>query len=128
MLSGEASVTPKAGTGPVEAVGGGRVSFERISRNRSLRRLRDMTLMPEVPSARSASLTSAQLATVQRVWHIAGLPPVSGYGAAVLAIAVASDRTLPEMLASVDFDNEASLADSVEALLQWCQRTFRWPR
>ena len=52
-----------------------------------------MTLTPEVPSARSASLTSAQLATLQRLWHIAGLPPVSGYGIALLAMAVAADPT-----------------------------------
>lgn len=84
-----------------------------------------MTLQTEVPFARSASLTSPQLATLQRLWCIAGLPPVSGYGAAVLTIAVAPDRTLPDMLASVDFDNAASLAESVEALLQWRQRTFR---
>jgi hypothetical protein len=87
-----------------------------------------MKLQPEATSARSASLTGPQLATLQRLCHIAGLPPVSGYAAAVLAIAVAPDRTLPYMLASVDFDNAVSLADSVEALLQWRQRTFRWPR
>ena len=81
--------------------------------------------MPEVPSARSASLTSAQLATVQRLWHIAGLPPVSGYGIALLAIVVASDPTLVDMLSSVDFDDAGSVADSVEALLQWRQRTFK---
>ena len=84
-----------------------------------------MTLTPEVPSARSASLTSAQLATLQRLWHIAGLPPVSGYGIALLAIAVASDPTLVDMLSSVDFDNASSVADSVEALLQWRQRTIK---
>jgi hypothetical protein len=80
-----------------------------------------MTLLLEVPSARSASLTSAQLATVQRLWHVAGLPPVSGYGTALLAAAVASDPALTDMLSSVDFDS----AGSVEALLQWRQRTFR---
>jgi hypothetical protein len=84
-----------------------------------------MTLMPEVPSARSATLTSAQLTTVQRLWHIAGLPPVSGYEIALLAIAVASDPTLADMLPSVDFDNADSVADSVQALLQWRQRTFK---
>jgi hypothetical protein len=84
-----------------------------------------MTLQSEAPTARSASLTSPQLATLQRLWRIAGLPPVSGYGAAVLAIAVASDRRLPDMLASVDFDNASTLADSVETLLRWRQRTFK---
>ena len=87
-----------------------------------------MRLQPEAPSARSASLTSPELATLQRLWHIAGMPPVSGYGAAILAIAVASDRTLPDMLASVDFDNAASVVDAVETLLRWRQRTFNWPR
>jgi hypothetical protein len=84
-----------------------------------------MTLLPEVPSARSASLTSAQLATLQRLWHIAGLTPVSGYGTALLATAVAFAPTLADMLSSVDFDNAGSVADAVEALLQWCQRRFR---
>jgi hypothetical protein len=84
-----------------------------------------MTLPLEVPSARSASLTSPQLASLQRIWHIAGLAPVSGYGTVVLAIAVASDWTLADMLASVDFDNAGSVADAVEAVLQWRQRTFR---
>jgi hypothetical protein len=84
-----------------------------------------MTLTPEVQSARSAGPTSAQLATVQRLWHIAGLPPVSGYGIALLAIAVASDPTLTDMLSSVDFDSADSVADSVEALLHWRQRTLK---
>jgi hypothetical protein len=55
---------------------------------------------------------------------MAGLPPVSGYGSALLAIAVASDPTLTELLSSVDFDSPGSVADAVEALLQWRQRTF----
>ena len=84
-----------------------------------------MTLQPELRSARSAGLTRPQLATLQRLWHIARLPPVSGYGASVLAIAAASERTLADMVASVDFDNAASVADAVEALGQWRQRTFR---
>jgi hypothetical protein len=84
-----------------------------------------MTFPLEVPSARSASLTSAQLATLQRLCHLAGLPPVSGYGTALLAAAVASDPTLADMLSSVDFDNAGSVADAVGAVLQWRQRTFR---
>ena len=74
---------------------------------------------------RTATLTSQQLATLQLLWHVAGLPPVLGYGTAVLAMCVASDRTLPEMLSSVDFDNAGSVADAIEALLQWRQRTIR---
>ena len=77
------------------------------------------------PSARSASLTSQQLATLQLLWHVAGLPPVLGYGTALLAMSVASDRTLADMLSSVDFDNAGSVADAIEALLQWRQRTIR---
>ena len=84
-----------------------------------------MTVSLDVPSARSATLTTQQLATLQRLWHIAGLPPVLGYGTAVLAISAASDRTLADMLSSVDFDNAGSVADAVEALLQWRQRTIR---
>ena len=80
-----------------------------------------MTPLSEVLSARSASLTSSQLATLNRLWHIAGLAPVSGYGTALLAIAVASDPTLADMLSSVDFDHAGSVADAVEGL----QRTFR---
>ena len=84
-----------------------------------------MTLLPEAPATRSASLTSAQLATLQRLWHLAGLPPVSGYGTALLASAVASAPTLADMLSSVDLDNADSIADAVEGLLRWRQRTFR---
>jgi hypothetical protein len=83
-----------------------------------------MTHLLEVPTARSASLTSSQLATVQRLWQLAGLPPVSGYGAALLATAVASDPTFADMLPLIDFDNAGSVADAAEALLQWRQRTF----
>ena len=84
-----------------------------------------MTVSLDVPSARSASLTSQQFATLQLLWHVAGLPPVLGYGTAILAMSVASDRTLPDMLSSVDFDNAGSVADAVEALLQWRKRTIR---
>jgi hypothetical protein len=83
-----------------------------------------MTLPLEVLPACSVSLTSAQLASVQHVWSMAGLPPVCGYGSALLAIALASDPTLTELLSSVDFDSPGSVADAVEALLQWRQRTF----
>jgi hypothetical protein len=40
-------------------------------------------------------------------------------------MSVASDRTLADMLSSVDFDNAASVAGAVEALLQWRLRTIR---
>jgi hypothetical protein len=84
-----------------------------------------MTVSLDVPSARSASLTSPQLATLQLLWHGAGLPPVLGYGIAVLAMSVAADRTFADMLSSVDFDDARSVADAVEALLQWRQRTIK---
>jgi hypothetical protein len=98
--------------------------FERVSRSGSRIRLRDMTNLLEVRFARSASLTSSQLVTMQRLWHIAALPPVSGYGSTFLAVAATSDPTLADMSSSVDFDNACSLARAVDALLQWRQRTF----
>jgi hypothetical protein len=87
-----------------------------------------MALQFETPRPRSASLTSAQLVTLQRLWHVAGLPPVSGYGTALLAIAVASTPTLADMLPLVDFNNPDSVADAVEALLQWRQATMKLSR
>ncbi len=84
-----------------------------------------MSVPLEVPAARSASLTSLQLATLQRLWHIAGLPPVSGYGTALVAIAAAADAALSNTLSSVALDNADSVADAIETLLQWRQRTFR---
>jgi hypothetical protein len=83
-----------------------------------------MTIRLEVPPCRPATLTSSQLETVQRLWVLAGLPPVVGYATAVLALAVANDATLAEMVLSVDFDNAASTFGAVEALLCWRQRTF----
>ena len=44
-----------------------------------------MTRPAEVLFARTASLTSSQIAMLQQLWQIAGLPFVSGYGIAVLA-------------------------------------------
>jgi hypothetical protein len=61
---------------------------------------------------------------MQRLWVLAGLPPVAGYATASLALALASDATLSGMLLSVDLDTVGSVADAVEALLQWRQRTF----
>jgi hypothetical protein len=97
--------------------------FEHGSRSGSSIRLRDMTNLLEVRFARSASLTSPQLVTMQRLWHIAALPPVSGYGRTFLAVAATSDPALANM-SSVDFDNAGSVAGAVDALLQWRQRTF----
>ncbi|MCU1399969.1 MAG: hypothetical protein JWN62_3078 [Acidimicrobiales bacterium] len=83
-----------------------------------------MTRQLEVPAARPASLTSSQLAKVERLWQLAGFPPVSGYGTALLAIGVASDETITDMLPSVNFDDAGSVAPAVEALITWRQRTF----
>jgi hypothetical protein len=83
-----------------------------------------MTHQIEVSTVRPASLTSSQLATTERLWQLAGLPPVSGYGTALLAIGVASDPTLSDMLPSVHFDDADSVSAAVEALVQWRQRTF----
>jgi hypothetical protein len=84
-----------------------------------------MTHQLALRAVRPASPTSSQLATAERLWQLAGLPPVSGYGSALLAIGVASDPTLAEMLPSVRFDDADSVTAAVEALLQWRQRTFR---
>jgi hypothetical protein len=102
----------------------GELSVHGTSRNGSYCRLHGMTLVPGIAPARSASLTSAELATLQRLWQIAGWTAVSGYGSALLAIAAASDSMLADWLRCVDFDNASSVRDAVEALLQWRPRTF----
>ena len=84
-----------------------------------------MTVTIETPPARSASLTTSQLEAVQRVWGIAGLPPISGYGATFFAMAVATNQTLSATLTTLDFDDADSVTNAVEELLQWRQRTFR---
>jgi hypothetical protein len=84
-----------------------------------------MTVSLEAPPTRSASLTTSQLETVQRVWGIAELAPTSGYAATFLAMAVAMNHTLTATLDTVDFDDPDSLSNAVEQLLQWRQRTFR---
>jgi hypothetical protein len=84
-----------------------------------------MTISLEALRTRSASLTTSQLESAQRVWHIAGLPPASGYAAGFLAMAVASDRTLAATLTVVDFDDAESVANAVVKLLNWRQHAFR---
>jgi len=84
-----------------------------------------MTCPVEVLFAPTASLTSPQIAALQHLWQIAGWQPVSGYGIAVLAMSAASDRTLADMLSSVDFNDAASVTDASDALLQWRQRTIK---
>jgi hypothetical protein len=84
-----------------------------------------MTVSLEAPPARSASLTTSQLETLQRVWGIGGLPPASGYAATFVAMAAATDQTLAATLAVVDFDDADSVTSAVAELLGWRQRTFR---
>lgn len=61
---------------------------------------------------------------MQRVWGIAGLPPTSGYASTFVVMAVATDQTLVATLTTVQLDNADSVANAVEQLLQWRQRTF----
>jgi hypothetical protein len=69
-------------------------------------------------------VASSQIAPLQRLWEIAGLPPVSGYGSVILGMAAASDPTFAATLSEVDFDDCVSISDAVNALLRWRQRTF----
>ena len=62
------------------------------------------------------SLTTAQLEMVQRVWRIAGWPPVTGYGILVLAAVVAANAPLAATLTTVDSDDANAVAAAVEAL------------
>jgi hypothetical protein len=78
----------------------------------------------DATTARQPSLTTAQLAMVQRVWHLAGWPPVSGYGTVVLAVTVAANGPLAATLTTVDFDDASSVAHAVEALC--CARVRMW--
>jgi hypothetical protein len=84
-----------------------------------------MTLPFDVLSARPASLSSPQLVTLQRLWRIGGLTPISGYGIAVVAMAAASDRTLADTLSSVDFNEAGSVTNAIDALLQWRERAIK---
>jgi hypothetical protein len=67
----------------------------------------------------SSSVTSSELAAVQRLWSIAGLTPTYGYGAVILALLLGSAPTLVGMVSLLDFDDAAAVADAVDALLQW---------
>src|SRR6476659_3413650 len=87
-----------------------------------------MTLRIDVPASRLATLTASQLETVQRLWSLAGLPPLTGYGAVFLAIAVGADRAVARRVTSVDFNDPYSVAGAVEALAQWCASCGDGPR
>jgi hypothetical protein len=90
----------------------------RTSRTVAFSRLQVMGT-PAATRCRSSSLTTAELGGVQRLWSIAGLPPVSGYGAAIFAVLLAATPALVEMVSSIDFDDAAAVADAVDALLEW---------
>ena len=88
-------------------------------------RSHDMTVFRETPPARSASLTTSQLESVQRVWQIAGFPAVSGFAATFLAMAVASAPTVAATLTTVDFDDVDSATNAVNELVRWRAQAFR---
>ena len=75
--------------------------------------------IPGATRSRSSSLTTSELAAVQRLWSIAGLPPTSGYGAVILAVLLGSAPALVDMVSSIDFDDAVAVADAVDALLHW---------
>jgi hypothetical protein len=85
----------------------------------------------EATQQRSPSVTGAEFVAVQRVWSIAGWPSVSGYGAAVLAVLLASAPELVDLASSIDADDATAVAAAVDALLQWRddaeQHLFRPP-
>ncbi|MEP7114809.1 MAG: hypothetical protein ABI862_16190 [Ilumatobacteraceae bacterium] len=83
-----------------------------------------MNVSLQASPTRSATLTTSQLESVQRVWEIAGLPPTSGYAATFLAMAVASSPTLAATLTSVDFDDADSVLRAVEELGRWRHHAF----
>jgi hypothetical protein len=66
-------------------------------------------------------LTTSQLDNVLGLWRLAGLAPTTGYGAAILAMSVASNHVLAATLTSVDLDDTTSLACAVRTLKQWRQ-------
>jgi hypothetical protein len=75
-----------------------------------------MTSTLEATASRPRILTAKQLEMVQRVCHLAGWPPVSGYGIVALAATVAANGPLTATLTSVDFDDASSVANAVKAL------------
>jgi hypothetical protein len=64
-------------------------------------------------------VTTSELAAVQHLWSIAGLPAVSGYGAVIIALLLASAPALVDMVSSIDFDDAVAVAHAVDALLEW---------
>ena len=75
-----------------------------------------MTSSLEAAAARPKILTTQQLEIVQRVWQLAGWPPVSGYGMVALAATVGANGPLTATLTSVHFDDASSVANAVKAL------------
>jgi hypothetical protein len=86
------------------------------SRNRGGQRLQGMTSSLVATDARPIILTTSQLEMVQRVWQLAGWPPLSGYGIVALGATVAVNGPLAATLTSVDFDDASSVANAVRVL------------
>ena len=66
-------------------------------------------------------MTTSQLDNVLGLWRLAGLAPTTGYGTAILAMAVASNQVLAAALTSVDLEDTTSVACAVKTLKQWLQ-------
>jgi hypothetical protein len=86
-----------------------------------------MPLSLEAPAARAAGLTTSELETVELIWTTGGLPPISGYATAILAVAVASDPALISTLTAVDFNDVESVEAGVAALLRWREGRTGFP-
>src|SRR3954447_22103296 len=109
--------------------------FLRNSRTVAFNRLPVMRT-PGATRSRPSSVTTSQLATVQRLWSIAGLPPTSGYEAVGLAVLLATAPTLVDMVSLIDFDDAVAVVEAVDAVLRWrgdveqvfCRRPSCHPR
>jgi hypothetical protein len=64
-------------------------------------------------------VTTSELAAVQRLWSISGLPPISGYGSVILALLLATAPDFVDMVASIDVDDATAVGDGVDALMHW---------
>jgi hypothetical protein len=88
-------------------------------------RLQDMTLHLQRASAEPVTpteLTAQQMTALERIWGIAGLPPMPGYGGVFRVIAVSSDDGLVQTLSAVDLGDSESVANAAAVLLQWHKR------
>jgi hypothetical protein len=81
-----------------------------------------MTLHLRLTSSALNGLSTRQLAALEQIWEITGLPPAAGYERVVLGAAVGSDCGLLETLSSLDLDASEAVAFAVAALRQWRTR------